>query len=72
MSKETQVDKIINHIETFGSITPLDALREYGCFRLASRICDIKKASYKVTKTMETANNRFGEPVRFAWYSFYE
>lgn len=66
----TQVDKIINHIETFGSITPLDALREYGCMRLASRMCDIKKAGYKVNKTMETANNRFGEPVRFARYSF--
>ena len=68
----TQVDKIINHIETYGSITPLVALREYGCMRLASRMCDIKKAGYPVSRTMETALNRYGEPVRFTRYSFYE
>lgn len=39
----TQTEKIIEYIQENGSITPLDALKEIGCMRLASRMCDIKK-----------------------------
>lgn len=66
----TQIEKIIDYIETEGSITPLEALREFGCMRLASRITDIKKMGYPVISKMETAKNRRGEPVRYARYSF--
>ena len=66
--KETQCSKIIDHIEREGSITPLDALREFGCMRLASRITDLKRKGYVITKEMETAQNKAGEPVRYARY----
>ena len=68
----TQVEKIIDYIETEGSITPLDALREFGCMRLASRITDIKRMGYDVTVKMEKSKNRRGEFVRYARYSFKE
>lgn len=64
----TQTEKILRHMEEYGSITPLDALKEYGCMRLASRICDIKRAGIAVTKEIETSQNRYGEPVRYARY----
>ncbi len=67
--KATQCDKILQYIETEGSITPLDALREFGCMRLASRITDLKRMGYPITRKMETAKNRAGEPVRYARYS---
>lgn len=66
--KETQCSKIIDYIEREGSITPLDALREFGCMRLASRITDLKRKGYIITKEMETAQNKAGEPVRYARY----
>ena len=66
----TQVEKIIDYIETEGSITPLDALREFGCMRLASRITDIKRMGYPIKREMETSKNRRGESVRYARYSF--
>lgn len=65
----TQCEKILKYIEETGSITPLDALREFGCMRLASRICDIKNMGYAIQTNMETAKNRNGEPVRYARYS---
>lgn len=34
--KMTQCEKILKYIDENGSITPLDALREFGCMRLAS------------------------------------
>jgi hypothetical protein len=64
-----QTEKILQHLQQYGSITPLDAMREYGIMRLASRICDIKRAGYSVKKETETAKNRNGEPVRYARYS---
>ena len=64
----TQNAKILRYLQENGSITPLDALREFGCMRLASRICDIKKSGFPITKEMETAKNRNGEPVHYARY----
>lgn len=65
----TQCEKILQYIEENGSITQLDAMREFGCMRLASRMCDIKKMGYTVAKKMETAKNRYGESVSYARYA---
>lgn len=65
----TQCEKILRYIEENGSITPLDAMREFGCMRLASRICDLKKAGYNIKREMETGKNRKGEPVLYARYT---
>ena len=64
----TQCERIINYIEDNGSITQLDALREFGCMRLASRISDLKKSGFCITTEIETARNRYGEKVRYARY----
>ena len=38
----TQLDQIREHLLSGRSITALDALNLYGCFRLAARINDLK------------------------------
>ena len=68
-AKLTQCERIIQYIAENGSITQLDALREFGCMRLASRISDIKKMGYAVDKRMEKAKNRYGESVSYARYT---
>jgi len=68
----TQTEKILRHLEEHGSITPMDALQEYGIMRLASRICDIKRAGVAIEKEVETAKNRYGEPVHYARYRLRE
>lgn len=65
----TQCERILQYIEENGSITQLDALKEFGCMRLASRMCDIKKLGYPVKRKMETAKNRYGEPISYARYT---
>ena len=55
-----------------GSITGLEALRDFGCYRLASRISDLRREGLDIVKTMETGINRAnvtGKPVTFARYS---
>ena len=52
----------------FGTITQLEALRDLGCFRLASRINDLKNKGYKIRREMITVKNRYGEDVQIARY----
>lgn len=66
--KETQNEKILKYLQENGSITPIDALREFGCMRLGARIWDLKSIGYKITSKIETTKNRYGEPVHFARY----
>lgn len=53
----------------YGSITQLEAIREYGIMRLASRIKDLKNDGYSIKKEMVESKNRWGEIVRFAKYT---
>ena len=65
----TQGEKIIQYMEQYGGITQLDALREFGCMRLASRISDLRRDGIRIKSEMVKAKNRFGEPISFARYS---
>lgn len=65
----TQCERILRHFKDYGSITSLEAMKEYGIMRLASRISDLRKLGYNITVTTETAKNRYGEPTSYARYS---
>lgn len=52
-----------------GSITQLDAFLDIGCWRLASRICDLRKQGYNIKRDMITVKNRDKEDVQVARYS---
>lgn len=64
----TQLDRIIRHLDDYGSITSLEAMSEYGIMRLASRMNDLKKIGYPFTAELETGKNRYGEPTRYTRY----
>lgn len=64
----TQNEMIINHLREYGSITQLEALKEYGCMRLASRISDLRKTGIKIIRLTETSRNRYGQKIRYARY----
>ena len=68
-SNMTQCERILDYIAEQGSITQLDALREFGCMRLASRIRDLKRQGIPIKRTMESAKNRYGEPISYARYT---
>lgn len=60
-NKPTQAERILDYIRTFGSITQIEALRDIGCMRLASRIADLKKQGFDIISKTEAVNNRYGE-----------
>lgn len=57
-------------MQEFGAITPLEAMRDIGCFRLASRITDLKRKGYPIRRDMVKVKNRYGETTRIARYRF--
>lgn len=66
--KSSQCERIIQYINECGSITQMEALKELGCFRLASRINDLKRKGYNIRRDMITVKNRYNEPVQIARY----
>lgn len=67
--KPTQNQRILEYIEEFGSITQLDALKDLGVMRLASRISDMRRMGIPIVSTVETVLNRFGEKTYIKRYS---
>lgn len=67
--KPTQNERIIDYMKQFGSITQIDALKDLGVMRLASRISDMKSMGIPIVSTVETVLNRFGEKTYIKRYS---
>ena len=67
--KPTQNQRILNYIAEFGSITQLEALRDLGVMRLASRISDLRQQGYPITSNNEPVKNRFDETCYIKRYS---
>lgn len=67
--KPTQNERILKYMNDFGSITWIDAARDLGIARLASRITDLKRLGYPIVSKFETVHNRYGEKSRIKRYS---
>lgn len=48
-----QEQDILDHLKQFGSITPQEALREYGCMRLSARIMRLRRAGHEILTEQE-------------------
>ena len=59
MERITQKSKVRAHLQSGQSITPIDALERYGCFRLAAIIHTLKHHSGMNIKT-ELVKNKYG------------
>lgn len=64
----TQTQRILRHLEDFGSITQMDAIRDYGIMRLASRVNDLRREGHPIVTEVVTGKNRYGETTRWARY----
>lgn len=70
--RTTQGERVIDYIKQYGSITPLDAFRDLGITKLATRVSELKREGYIFNQTYEGTKNRYGEPVHYMRYSLGE
>ena len=68
MSKP-HTELILDYMREFGSITPLEAIRDIGCYRLAARISDLRKDGYDIVTEPLAVRNRYGKTSIVAKYS---
>jgi hypothetical protein len=66
---KTQNEQILSYLEKGKSLTALDALKQFGCFRLAARIADLKQMGKHIVSSRKVVQNQFGKDVSVAVYS---
>lgn len=65
----THKDRVLQYIKDYGSITSLDAIREFGNTRLSASIWLLRhEDNINIDTIFETNKNRYGEPVSYARY----
>ena len=65
----SQCAAIRRHLEAGKTITAIEALDAFGCFRLAARIDDLKNAGMLIESMPIPVTNADGKTVRVAQYS---
>lgn len=64
----TQNERILRHLQDFGSITSAEAITEYGIMRLASRVNDLRRNGTNIVSEYVTGVNRYGEKCHWTRY----
>lgn len=63
-----QKEYVLQHMKTYGTITPVEAFCQYGILRLGAIIFDLKNSGVDISREMVTGKNRFGKTTRYARY----
>lgn len=66
-SNPTQAQAILDHLLTGRPLTALDALNDYGCFRLAARIHELRKEHQIEEVMVERNGKRYASYFIPAW-----
>lgn len=54
----TQNDLILSHLKSGKTITPLEALELYGCFRLGGRILELRQKGFNIETETQHENGK--------------
>ena len=56
----SQQNEILSHLKSGNSLTPIDALQQFGCFRLAARIRDLRDDGHDIhTEIVKSDDKRW-------------
>lgn len=68
--KPTQRELILQYIENFGSITPMQAFGDLGITKLATRVSEMRASGVQFKIETVREKNRYGKSITYARYSF--
>jgi hypothetical protein len=63
-----QNKRLLTYLEQGKAINPLSAWNELGVYRLAARICDLRKEGVEIKDEWLDVSNRYGEFVKVKQY----
>lgn len=64
----TQHERILDYMDHFGSITPMDAIFDLGITKLATRIGELRKLGVPIESETVEGKNRYGGQARYKRY----
>lgn len=64
-----QQARVMEYLETFGSITSMEAYRDLGIVKLSNRISELRQSGVPIVGKVEKSKNRFGEKVHYTRYT---
>lgn len=65
----TQNEMVLKYMTDFGSITPLEAIRDLGVYRLSARIANLREDGHIIRSELVSVNTRYGKKSHVARYS---
>ena len=65
----SQKNRILEHLSSGKTLTRLDSWSALGVLEAPARISELRSEGYRITTTMRTVTNRYGENVRIAVWS---
>ena len=65
----SQHERILDYINQFGSISPMEAFNDLGITKLSTRISEMRRDGIDFSQNWEERKNRYGEKVRYMRYS---
>jgi hypothetical protein len=71
--EDSQVVMVLNHLKSGAEITPLEALKKYGAYRLSDVIFKLRREGFNIVTTrtaMQT--NPSGKRIQYAIYKLVE
>lgn len=63
-----QYERIMMYMKDFGSISPMEAFKDLGITKLATRISEMRADGMEFDQRMESAKNRYGDKVQYMRY----
>lgn len=64
----TQAEWILEQLQSGRKLTPMDAIAEYGCTKLATRIGELKALGYDIKGILTSGYNRHGKKCNYNKY----
>lgn len=61
-------DRILRHLQDFGSITSWEAIQEYHCTRLSHYIYLLRNKGYEIESKVICSKNRYGDNTHYTKY----
>lgn len=65
---KSQTEDILRFMKENGSISSMDAFKEFGATRLSGIIWCLRKRGYDIETEIWTCTNRYGKKIDFAKY----
>lgn len=64
----TQRERILEYIDKYGDISPMEAFMYLGVTKLATRISEMRRDGMEFDQKLEKSTNRFGDKVEYMRY----